>query len=197
MMRRIILIFAVVVGCMAGSLGECRSEEPGRWQLGFGVARVAFDTDAPIRDLDGLDDDIESTFGGWITFGYSFSRKHSVHLVHLVASSSGEDMGGDNHFAIDTRYDSIAYYRAWPQFKKWIPYANIGGGGFWARARETAHPNFSGTTIAIGGGVAYVVAPRASITFGIVFARVFLDGSDALQYSPAIGTRVSFGGPPR
>ena len=132
-----------------------------------------------------------------MTFGYSFSRKHSVQFVHFQASSSGEDMGGDNHFAIDTRYDSIAYYRAWPNFKRWIPYANIGAGGFWARARESDHPNFNGTTIALGGGVALAVSPRAAITFGVVFARVFLNGSDALQYTPAIGTRLSFGKPPR
>ena len=93
-MRRIIPIFVVAVGCMVGFLGECRGEEAGRWQLGFGVGRVAFDTDAPIKDQNGLDDDIESAFGGWMTFGYSFTPKHSVQFVHFQASSSGEDMGG-------------------------------------------------------------------------------------------------------
>lgn len=163
------------------------AEFGGRIELGVFIPHMSFDDDARVADRQGLDDGIEDAFGQGVSAAYNFNRRHALEVDTAWLNSKGEDQRGRNFFVIQTRYHTIAYRRQWWLTDRYVPFLNAGVGSFYARARETNHPNDGGGALLVGGGLRYFVDRRSSV-------RVYVQHSEIdLNTAHTVNRLVMFG----
>lgn len=168
------------------SLGE-GADYGGPIEVGIFIPHMSFDEDARIEDRQGLDDGIEDAFGQGVFFAFNFNRRHALELDTAWLNTKGEDRRGRNFFAIQARYHTLAYRRQWPRGHRYVPFVNVGAGSFFARARDSNHPNDGGGALLAGAGLRYFVDRRSSV-------RVYVQQSEIdLKIARTVNRMVVFG----
>ena len=151
----------------------------GNWELGVFVPYSAFDTNVPIRDLRGVDDEIRDTYGRGFDLAYNFTRHHAIETNNSWVDSDSEDQRGAIHFSVRTRYNLLNYrYTMW-WGQRWAPFLMVGAGAFRARVLEEDHESFGGRVTTAGAGLRYFLSHRSSTFFMVEGARVMLNPEDA------------------
>ena len=189
-------VAGAIVAMAVGLFGvkDCHATEPrGIWEAGLFIPYMNFDTDAPIEDSAGQDDEIRSAFGHGLSFAYRFSNHHALEAEGAWVSSDSEDMGGKNHFAIRTRYTTLAYRGEMKIGSRLALFGTLGIGWFYARAMETDHPNYGGWAILEGGGLRFYTGQLASVRVYVQHMRIRLDPDDADNLMVAVGGAWHFG----
>jgi opacity protein-like surface antigen len=154
---------------------------------------ISFDTDAPIQDMDGLDDEIRNAWGRGLTLGYRFTVNHALQGSMSWVDSDGEDNRGMTYFAIRTRYAFLTYQWSWKMGERLMPYFLVGPGYFSARAKSAEHVSFGGVAYALGGGLRYQTSSRSSAFLMVQTSHVDLDRDNADNLMVAIGLTAHLG----
>jgi hypothetical protein len=157
--RGVGLILAVVAGWSPTSAIDPKNN----FEVGLFLPYVAFDTQAPIRDNKGEDDDIHDSFGYGIGAGYNFPRRNALEFSWYKVASDSEDQHGANHFSIITRYVTIGYRRNWNWAGDVDPFFTAGLGDFYANAKEVDHVSYGGRSYYAGIGLRYSPDRRSSV----------------------------------
>jgi len=193
---------AAILACLLGSsaLAAAREKAPaasydGRWELGVFIPFSVYDTDFPVRDLMGEDDEIRNAFGRGIEFAYNFNSRHAVETNNSWIDSDSEDRRGGNHFSVRTRYNLLTYRFTMYCTPRWAPFVMAGAGAFRARAMEEDHVSFGGSVLTLGTGIRLFTSHRSSMFFMVEGARVNLFPNDAnnFVYSWGISSHLGRG----
>jgi hypothetical protein len=189
MKRYSIPVSLLLAGLCAASITAPRAEEEetaasyaGKWELGLFVPFSMYDTEFPVRDFQGEDDEIRNAFGRGIAFGYNFTSRHAVASHDSWVDTDGEDQRGRNFFIVRTRYLQLDYRFTFPGPIHWAPFVQAGIGAFRARAKEINHESFGGRTWTGGAGLRLYTTHRSSMYWMAEAVRVNLHPSDALNY---------------
>ena len=194
MLRRRGLYAWPAAACLLMATGAATAGDyDGRWDISLYIPYISFDTDAPIHDKNGLDDQIENSFGHGLILGYRFTVNHGLMGSISWVNSQGEDNNGMTFFAIRTRYMFLTYQWSWKMGERVMPYFSLGPGYFSARAQSEEHVSFGGVAYALGGGVRYQTSSRSSAFLLVQTSHVDLDEDNADNLMVALGLTVHVG----
>jgi len=188
-----------LAACLLGSTSlraETTAPPPsydGKMELGVFIPFSIYDSDFPVRDLMGEDDEIRNAFGRGIELAYNFSPSHAIETNNSWIDSDSEDRRGDNHFSIRTRYNLLTYRFTFYCTPRWAGFVMAGAGAFRARAMEEDHVSFGGRVLTAGAGVRLYTSHRSSMFLMVEGARVNLFPTDANNIVIAWGITSHFG----
>lgn len=178
---------------LIGTEGAEAGEYDGKWDVSLYTPYISFDTDAPIQDMDGLDDEIRNAWGRGLTLGYRFTVNHALQGSISWVDSDGEDNRGMTWFSIRTRYTFLTYQWSWKMGERLMPFFMVGPGYFSARAKSAEHVSFGGVAYALGGGLRYQTSSRSSAFLMVQTSHVDLDRDNADNLMVAIGLTAHLG----
>lgn len=192
-------LMALVAVPAAGAVAAAESAQPtpvryeGKWEGSLFLPFVSFDTDAPIEDSAGVDDEIRNAFGRGLSFGYNFTRSQAIEATGTWVDSDSEDQRGAVHFSVRTLYALLAYRVTWNMTPRLVPFFTAGVGHFSCRSLERNHPDYTGPMAAWGAGLRYYTGSRSSIYLYTQLSQVDLEPDDADNLTVAVGLTSHFG----